>query len=178
MILDNLFSTLTWILVIVSILLNAWNNYLAGKMYRTAKTDFAKLAATAGAFVGTAGILYALLLIGIMYGYVSQGYLIGTQLILGIPLISAGVIAVISGWQRTLKEGKWWQWFFSILQSIAVVFNIFSWIRSFRIAQKIGFGNLFKSDNKKNNVLFYLGAIIAAALIGYGFFKLGEGSLK
>ena len=169
---------LIWLLIILNLLICAWDSYASGMLWgiNDKKRIWMRVIAGCALTIGFVGMLYTFILIGIVFGLVPETYLLAANVILGLPLISAGIVITVQGWIDTIRNKNFLGGLISIWNTFALIWNIKVWIDSFKAIKEIGIVNLLKTDNdsKAKVVLFLIVAVIMAGLISFGLFMVGK----
>ena len=169
---------LIWLLIVLNLLICAWDSYAAGLLWGidVKKKGLTRLIAGSALTIGFIGMLYTFVLIGIVFGLVPETYLLAANVILGLPLIAAGIVITIQGWIDTIRNRSFLGGLISVWNTFALIWNIKVWIDSFRAIKELGIVNVLKSDNdsKAKVILFLIVAVITAGLISFGLFKVGK----
>ena len=109
-------------------------------------------------------------------GLLGGEFLIGTNVILGLPIIAAGIVITIHGWHQAIKNRSFLGGAISVWNTFAIIHDIRVWIKSFEVFKDIGIGGMFKSneDSKGKVALFVILAVVITALISVGLFNAGR----
>lgn len=167
---------LIWLLIIINLLICAWDSYAAGFLWSASKNRFDKLISGCAMVIGTVGMLYTMILIGVAIGILGEPFLIGTNVILGFPIIMAGIVITIHGCRQAIKERNFLGGAISVWNTFAIIHDIRVWVKSFEVFKDIGISGMFKGngDSKGKAALFLVIAILLTALISIGLFNAGR----
>lgn len=171
---------LIWLLIVLNFFICAWDSYAAGILWSTNKT-INKLISICAITIGSIGMLYTFIIVGVATNYLNSEWLIASNVILGAPLILAGIVVTINGWYETIKNRSVLSGIISIWNTFAIIWDIKVWIESFKILKDTGFGNLFSSNSgnsKDKAILFILISAIITAFISVGLFRVGKNKNK
>jgi len=180
------------LIVIFDILISIWNAYNAGKALEYMKlnnieSDWPRMVAYSTLILSFAGAAYAntsLLSIAAYYlGYIDIYTLLGVLsfsfLVFGFLIILFGIVVTINSIIVASKTRRFFDIAIAIYNSIAVIWDIYSYIEGFSTAFSI-LRNQFGNEERNSQGVFIL-IIIAAVLIAvfmvYGAFKYGKASV-
>jgi len=180
------------LIVIFDILISIWNAYNAGKALEYMKlnnieSDWPRMVAYSTLILSFAGAAYAntsLLSIAAYYlGYIDIYTLLGVLsfsfLVFGFLIILFGIVVTINSIIVASKTRRFFDIAIAIYNSIAVIWDIYSYIEGFSTAFSI-LRNQFGNEERNSQGVFVL-IIIAAVLIAifmvYGAFKYGKASV-
>jgi len=180
------------LIVIFDILISIWNAYNAGKALEYMKlnnieSDWPRMVAYSTLILSFAGAAYAntsLLSIAAYYlGYIDIYTLLGVLsfsfLVFGFLIILFGIVVTINSIIVASKTRRFFDIAIAIYNSIAVIWDIYSYIEGFSAAFSI-LRNQFGNEERNSQGVFVL-IIIAAVLIAifmvYGAFKYGKASV-
>jgi len=169
---DNIFLILV---IILNFLICGWDSFAAGMLWGGATTRFERILSACAMTIGFVGMFYTFILVGVVVGVLGQEFLIATNVVLGIPLIGAGIVITVHSWMQVWRERRWWQFAISIWNSFAIIWDITVWIRSVQALGSIGdLGSLLKGgDARVKAIMFLIVAFILTCLISIGLFKVG-----
>ena len=180
------------LIVIFDILLSIWNAYNAGRSLEYMKlnnieSDWPRMVAYSTLILSFAGAAYSntsLLSIAAYYlGYIDIYTLLGVLsfsfLVFGFLIILFGIVVTINSIIVASKTRRFFDIAIAIYNSIAVIWDIYSYIEGFSTAFSI-LRNQFGNEERNSQGVFIL-IIIAAVLIAifmvYGAFKYGKASV-
>lgn len=169
---------LIWLLIILNLLICAWDSYAAGMLWgmNDKKRAWTRVIAGCALTIGFVGMLYTFILLGVVFGFLPETYVLAANVILGLPLISAGIVITIQGWIDTIRNRSFLGGLISVWNTFALVWDIKVWIDSFKAIKDMGIANVLRTDNdsKAKVVLFLVVAVVIAGLISFGLFKVGK----
>jgi hypothetical protein len=168
---------LSWIIVVIDVAICLWDSFASGILWGHAKTGAEKVIAAAALIVGVVGMLYVVVLVAVLLGYLPEDFLIAENVILGIPLVCAGLVITIDGWRQTLKYKKWWMILISLWNSFAMIWDIIVIVRSLS-----EFGGALKgiakfgedSPGSVRVIIFVAIAAAAAGILAVALFIAGK----
>jgi len=180
------------LIVIFDILLSIWNAYNAGRSLEYMKlnnieSDWPRMVAYSTLILSFAGAAYSntsLLSIAAYYlGYIDIYTLLGVLsfsfLVFGFLIILFGIVVTINSIIVASKTRRFFDIAIAAYNSIAVIWDIYSYIEGFSTAFSI-LRNQFGNEERNSQGVFIL-IIIAAVLIAvfmvYGAFKYGKASV-
>ncbi|MFP3132139.1 MAG: hypothetical protein RXQ77_02265 [Candidatus Nanopusillus sp.] len=180
------------LIVIFDILLSIWNAYNAGRSLEYMKlnnieSDWPRMVAYSTLILSFAGAAYSntsLLSIAAYYlGYIDIYTLLGVLsfsfLVFGFLIILFGIVVTINSIIVASKTRRFFDIAIAVYNSIAVIWDIYSYIEGFSTAFSI-LRNQFGNEERNSQGVFIL-IIIAAVLIAvfmvYGAFKYGKASV-
>lgn len=162
-----------WILAVWNFAVSAWNSYGSGQIYERSDSLWSKVVGVSGLGLGFVGMMYSFILAGIGLGYVGEEFLLASNVILGIPIIGFGIIITIESWMIAVKEGGFWNYLITIYNTVAMGWNIFAWIKSFKEVGGIGDALGEMADDGNDKVMIIV-AFIGGLVLSYSLFKLGR----
>ncbi|MFW5847166.1 MAG: hypothetical protein ACOCUU_03345 [Nanoarchaeota archaeon] len=166
-------SAMLIIIIIWNTLVSIWNSYASGILWQHGKTKWERTISIFALIAGFIGIFYTFVLIFVALGYLSEAFIIYSNVFIGWAFIPLGLVFIADG-IRTYKETKsGWVLFFTILNSFITIWNIFAWIQSICMFYEIGGIKTMLKENR-NSWLFIIIAILGAIFLAYGFFTLGK----
>jgi hypothetical protein len=165
-----------WLFVVINIIICLWDSFASGILWRHAETGMEKVIAAAALIVGVVGMLYTVVLVAVILGYLPEAFLIAQNVILGIPLVCAGVVITVDGWRQAIRTKKWWMFAISLWNTFAMVWDIIVIIKSLS-----SFGSALKEIAKfgkespsSARVFIFLGlALLAAGVLAVALFYAG-----
>jgi len=177
---------------ILDILISIWNAYNAGKALEYMKlnnieSDWPRMVAYSALILSFAGAAYgnaALLSIVAYYlGYINVYTLLGVLsfsfLVFGFLIILFGIVVTVNSIIVASKTKRFFDILIAIYNSIATIWNVYTYIEGFSTAFNI-LKDQFSSEDRNSQGVFIL-IIIAAVLIAvfmvYGAYKYGRASL-
>ena len=180
------------LIVIFDILISIWNAYNAGKALEYMKlnnieSDWPRMVAYSTLILSFAGAAYGnaslLSIVAYYLGYIDIYTLLGVLsfsfLVFGFLIILFGIVVTINSIIVASKTKRFFDIFIAIYNSIAVIWDIYSYIEGFSTAFSI-LRNQFANEERNSQGVFVL-IIIAAVLIAlfmvYGVFKYGKASV-
>jgi len=180
------------LIVIFDILISIWNAYNAGKALEYMKlnnieSDWPRMVAYSTLILSFAGAAYGnaslLSIVAYYLGYIDIYTLLGVLsfsfLVFGFLIILFGIVVTVNSIIVASKTRRFFDIGIAIYNSIAVIWDIYSYIEGFSTAFNI-LRNQFSNEEKNSQGMFVL-IIIAAVLIAvfmvYGAFKYGKASL-
>jgi len=173
-----------WLLIVLNFLICAWNSFASGFIWESAKSKTEKFIAGAALTIGFVGMLYTFVLIGVATNILGQEFLLGSNVILGLPLILAGIVITVHGWVQTIRHRSFWHGLISVWNTFAVIWDIRVWIQSIQaVGQLGGFKGMFSElkkdrDYKIKAIIFGIVAVAGTALISIGLFNMGRKKAK
>jgi hypothetical protein len=180
------------LIVIFDILISIWNAYNAGKALEYMKlnnieSDWPRMVAYSTLILSFAGAAYGnaslLSIVAYYLGYIDIYTLLGVLsfsfLVFGFLIILFGIVVTVNSIIVASKTRRFLDIFIAIYNSIAVIWDIYSYIEGFSTAFNI-LRNQFSNEERNSQGVFIL-IIIAAVLIAvfmvYGAFKYGRASV-
>jgi hypothetical protein len=180
------------LIVIFDILISIWNAYNAGKALEYMKlnnieSDWPRMVAYSTLILSFAGAAYGnaslLSIVAYYLGYIDIYTLLGVLsfsfLIFGFLIILFGIVVTVNSIIVASKTRRFFDIVVAIYNSIAVIWDIYSYIEGFSTAFNI-LRNQFVNEERNSQGIFVL-IIIAAVLIAvfmvYGAFKYGKASV-
>jgi len=180
------------LIVIFDILISIWNAYNAGKALEYMKlnnieSDWPRMVAYSTLILSFAGAAYGnaslLSIVAYYLGYIDIYTLLGVLsfsfLVFGFLIILFGIVVTVNSIIVASKTKRFLDIGIAIYNSIAVIWNIYSYIEGFSTAFNI-LRNQFSNEERNSQGVFIL-IIIAAVLIAvfmvYGAFKYGRASV-
>jgi hypothetical protein len=180
------------LIVIFDILISIWNAYNAGKALEYMKlnnieSDWPRMVAYSTLILSFAGAAYGnaslLSIVAYYLGYIDIYTLLGVLsfsfLVFGFLIILFGIVVTVNSIIVASKTKRFFDIFIAIYNSIAVIWDIYSYIEGFSTAFNI-LRNQFSNEERNSQGVFIL-IIIAAVLIAvfmvYGAFKYGKASV-
>jgi len=177
------------LIVIFDILISIWNAYNAGKALEYMKlnnieSDWPRMVAYSTLILSFAGAAYGnaslLSIVAYYLGYIDIYTLLGVLsfsfLVFGFLIILFGIVVTVNSIIVASKTKRFLDIGIAIYNSIAVIWNIYSYIEGFSTAFNI-LRNQFSNEERNSQGVFIL-IIIAAVLIAvfmvYGAFKYGR----
>jgi hypothetical protein len=180
------------LIVIFDILISIWNAYNAGKALEYMKlnnieSDWPRMVAYSTLILSFAGAAYgnaSLLSIAAYYlGYIDIYTLLGVLsfsfLVFGFLIILFGIVVTINSIIVASKTKRFFDIFIAIYNSIAVIWDIYSYIEGFSTAFNIlkdQFGNE-ERNSQGVFILIIIAAVLIAVFMVYGAFKYGKASV-
>jgi len=180
------------LIIIFDILISIWNAYNAGKALEYMKlnnieSDWPRMVAYSTLILSFAGAAYGnaslLSIVAYYLGYIDIYTLLGVLsfsfLVFGFLIILFGIVVTVNSIIVASKTKRFFDIFIAIYNSIAVIWDIYSYIEGFSTAFSI-LRNQFGNEERNSQGVFIL-IIIAAVLIAvfmvYGAFKYGKASV-
>ena len=180
------------LIIIFDILISIWNAYNAGKALEYMKlnnieSDWPRMVAYSTLILSFAGAAYGnaslLSIVAYYLGYIDIYTLLGVLsfsfLVFGFLIILFGIVVTVNSIIVASKTRRFFDIFIAIYNSIAVIWDIYSYIEGFSTAFSI-LRNQFSNEERNSQGVFIL-IIIAAVLIAifmvYGVFKYGKASV-
>jgi len=180
------------LIIIFDILISIWNAYNAGKALEYMKlnnieSDWPRMVAYSTLILSFAGAAYGnaslLSIVAYYLGYIDIYTLLGVLsfsfLVFGFLIILFGIVVTVNSIIVASKTRRFFDIFIAIYNSIAVIWDIYSYIEGFSTAFSI-LRNQFGNEERNSQGVFIL-IIIAAVLIAvfmvYGAFKYGKASV-
>lgn len=180
------------LIVIFDILISIWNAYNAGKALEYMKlnnieSDWPRMVAYSTLILSFAGAAYGnaslLSIVAYYLGYIDIYTLLGilsfSFLVFGFLIILFGIVITINSIIVASKTKSFFDIFIAIYNSIAVIWDIYTYIEGFSTAFNI-LKDQFGNEERNSQGIFIL-IIIAAVLIAvfmvYGAFKYGKASV-
>jgi len=180
------------LIVIFDILISIWNAYNAGKALEYMKlnnieSDWPRMVAYSTLILSFAGAAYgntSLLSIAAYYlGYIDIYTLLGVLsfsfLVFGFLIILFGIVVTINSIIVASKTRRFFDIFIAIYNSIAVIWDIYSYIEGFSTAFSI-LRNQFGNEERNSQgafILIIIAAVLIAVFMVYGAFKYGKASV-
>jgi ABC-type multidrug transport system permease subunit len=182
---------LSVIILIFDILISVWNAYNAGKSLEIMKIenineDWPRMVAYSALVLSFAGATYGnlgiLSLIAYYLGYINYYTLASllsfSFLVFGFLIILFGLVITVNSIIVAYKTKGFWNIAIAIYNSIATIWDIYTYIQGFSYALNTVKG-LFSSEDRNSQGIFIV-LIIVAALIAiflvYGAYKHGRAS--
>ncbi|EOD42359.1 putative membrane protein [Candidatus Nanobsidianus stetteri] len=180
------------LIVIFDILISIWNAYNAGKALEYMKlnnieSDWPRMVAYSTLILSFAGAAYGnaslLSIVAYYLGYIDIYTLLGVLsfsfLVFGFLIILFGIVITVNSIIVASKTKSFFDIFIAIYNSIAVIWDIYTYIEGFSTAFNI-LKDQFGNEDRNSQGIFVL-IIIAAVLIAvfmvYGAFKYGKASV-
>jgi hypothetical protein len=180
------------LIVVFDILISIWNAYNAGKALEYMKlnnieSDWPRMVAYSTLILSFAGAAYGnaslLSIVAYYLGYIDIYTLLGilsfSFLVFGFLIILFGIVITINSIIVASKTKSFFDIFIAIYNSIAVIWDIYTYIEGFSTAFNI-LKDQFGNEERNSQGIFIL-IIIAAVLIAvfmvYGAFKYGKASV-
>jgi len=180
------------LIVIFDILISIWNAYNAGKALEYMKlnnieSDWPRMVAYSTLILSFAGAAYGnaslLSILAYYLGYINIYTLLSVLsfsfLIFGFLIILFGIVITVNSIIVASKTKSFFDIFIAIYNSIAVIWDIYTYIEGFSTAFNI-LKDQFGNEDRNSQGIFVL-IIIAAVLIAvfmvYGAFKYGKASV-
>jgi len=180
------------LIVIFDILISIWNAYNAGKALEYMKlnnieSDWPRMVAYSTLILSFAGAAYAntslLSILAYYLGYIDIYTLLGVLsfsfLVFGFLIILFGIVVTVNSIIVASKTKKFFDIFIAIYNSIAVIWDIYSYIEGFSAAFNI-LRNQFANEGRNSQgvfVLIIIAAVLIAVFMVYGVFKYGKASV-
>ena len=180
------------LIVIFDILISIWNAYNAGKALEYMKlnnieSDWPRMVAYSTLILSFAGAAYAntslLSILAYYLGYIDIYTLLGVLsfsfLVFGFLIILFGIVVTVNSIIVASKTKKFFDIFIAIYNSIAVIWDIYSYIEGFSTAFNI-LRNQFANEGRNSQgvfVLIIIAAVLIAVFMVYGVFKYGKASV-
>ena len=180
------------IILIIDLLISIWNSYNSGRALEIMKienieSDWPRMVAYSALILSFAGAAYAdlgiLSLIAYYLGYIDSYTLISVLsfsfIVFGFLIIIFGLVITVDSIIAAYKTKKLSSILIAIWNSIATIWNIYSYIEGFSYAFQTLRG--FISSDERNSQGVFIALIIAAVLIAiflvYGAYKYGRASV-
>ncbi|PVU70884.1 hypothetical protein DDW05_02140 [Candidatus Nanobsidianus stetteri] len=180
------------LIVIFDILISIWNAYNAGKALEYMKlnnieSDWPRMVAYSTLILSFAGAAYGnaslLSIVAYYLGYIDIYTLLGilsfSFLVFGFLIILFGIVITINSIIVASKTKSFFDIFIAIYNSIAVIWDIYTYIEGFSTAFNIlkdQFGNE-ERNSQSIFILIIIAAILIAVFMVYGAFKYGKASV-
>jgi len=180
------------LIVIFDILISIWNAYNAGKALEYMKlnnieSDWPRMVAYSTLILSFAGAAYGnaslLSIVAYYLGYIDIYTLLGilsfSFLVFGFLIILFGIVITINSIIVASKTKSFFDIFIAIYNSIAVIWDIYTYIEGFSTAFNIlkdQFGNE-ERNSQGIFILIIIAAILIAVFMVYGAFKYGKASV-
>ncbi|MFP3317264.1 MAG: hypothetical protein RXN79_02560 [Candidatus Nanopusillus sp.] len=180
------------LIVIFDILLSIWNAYNAGRSLEYMKlnnieSDWPRMVAYSTLILSFAGAAYSntsLLSIAAYYlGYIDIYTLLGVLsfsfLVFGFLIILFGIVVTINSIIVASKTRRFFDIAIAVYNSIAVIWDIYSYIEGFSTAFSI-LRNQFGNEERNSQgafILIIIAAVLIAVFMVYGAFKYGKASV-
>jgi hypothetical protein len=180
------------LIVIFDILISIWNAYNAGKALEYMKlnnieSDWPRMVAYSTLILSFAGAAYGnaslLSIVAYYLGYIDIYTLLGVLsfsfLVFGFLIILFGIVVTINSIIVASKTKRFFDIFIAIYNSIAVIWDIYSYIEGFSTAFNIlkdQFGNE-ERNSQGVFILIIIAAVLIAVFMVYGAFKYGKASV-
>jgi hypothetical protein len=180
------------LIVIFDILISIWNAYNAGKALEYMKlnnieSDWPRMVAYSTLILSFAGAAYGnaslLSIVAYYLGYIDIYTLLGilsfSFLVFGFLIILFGIVITVNSIIVASKTKSFFDIFIAIYNSIAVIWDIYTYIEGFSTAFNIlkdQFGNE-ERNSQGIFILIIIAAILIAVFMVYGAFKYGKASV-
>jgi hypothetical protein len=180
------------LIVIFDILISIWNAYNAGKALEYMKlnnieSDWPRMVAYSTLILSFAGAAYGnaslLSIVAYYLGYIDIYTLLGVLsfsfLVFGFLIILFGIVVTVNSIIVASKTRRFFDIGIAIYNSIAVIWDIYSYIEGFSTAFNI-LRNQFSNEERNSQgvfVLIIIAAVLIAVFMVYGAFKYGKASL-
>jgi len=180
------------LIVVFDILISIWNAYNAGKALEYMKlnnieSDWPRMVAYSTLILSFAGAAYGnaslLSIVAYYLGYIDIYTLLGVLsfsfLVFGFLIILFGIVITVNSIIVASKTKSFFDIFIAIYNSIAVIWDIYTYIEGFSTAFNIlkdQFGNE-ERNSQGIFVLIIIAAILIAVFMVYGAFKYGKASV-
>ena len=180
------------LIIIFDILISIWNAYNAGKALEYMKLnniecDWPRMVAYSTLILSFAGAAYGnaslLSIVAYYLGYIDIYTLLGVLsfsfLIFGFLIILFGIVVTVNSIIVASKTKRFFDIFIAIYNSIAVIWDIYSYIEGFSTAFNIlkdQFGNE-ERNSQGVFILIIIAAVLIAVFMVYGAFKYGKASV-
>jgi len=180
------------LIVIFDILISIWNAYNAGKALEYMKlnnidSDWPRMVAYSTLILSFAGAAYGnaslLSIVAYYLGYIDIYTLLGVLsfsfLVFGFLIILFGIVITVNSIIVASKTKSFFDIFIAIYNSIAVIWDIYTYIEGFSTAFNIlkdQFGNE-ERNSQGIFILIIIAAILIAVFMVYGAFKYGKASV-
>ena len=180
------------LIVIFDILISIWNAYNAGKALEYMKlnnieSDWPRMVAYSTLILSFAGAAYGnaslLSIVAYYLGYIDIYTLLGVLsfsfLVFGFLIILFGIVVTVNSIIVASKTKRFFDIFIAIYNSIAVVWDIYSYIEGFSTAFNILRNQLSNEERNSQGVfvLIIIAAVLIAVFMVYGAFKYGKASV-
>lgn len=169
-----------WFFTVLNLLISCWNAIVAGVLWEKSKNKFNRFLSICALGMALAGFYYSLILLGVALGILSVEFLVGSNVILGLPIIFFGIVVTIDGWRKAMEQKSILAGLVSIYNTFATVRNIRVWLNSLRILSKMGGlkamirGLKGGGRSKGKAILFLIIAAIITLLFVIGLFYAGR----
>jgi len=166
-----------WIIVVIDIAICLWDSFASGVLWGHAETRIEKVIALAALIVGVVGMLYVVVLVAAILGYLPASFVIAENVILGIPLVCAGAVITVDGWIQAIRTRMWWMVLISLWNSFAMVWDVIVIARSLSsFGQAIKDIAKFGEDSSGSaRILIIVGiAAAAAGILAVALFFAGK----
>ena len=180
------------LIIIFDILISIWNAYNAGKALEYMKlnnidSDWPRMVAYSTLILSFAGASYGnaslLSIVAYYLGYINIYTLLGilsfSFLVFGFLIILFGIVVTVNSIIVASKTKRFFDIFIAIYNSIAVIWDIYSYIEGFSTAFNI-LRNQFSNEERNSQgefVLIVIAAVLIAVFMVYGAFKYGRASV-
>jgi len=180
------------LIVIFDILISIWNAYNAGKALEYMKlnnieSDWPRMVAYSTLILSFAGAAYGnaslLSIVAYYLGYIDIYTLLGVLsfsfLVFGFLIILFGIVVTVNSIIVASKTKRFFDIFIAIYNSIAIIWDIYSYIEGFSTAFNI-LRNQFSNEERNSQgvfVLIMIAAVLIAVFMVYGAFKYGKASV-
>jgi len=180
------------LIVVFDILISIWNAYNAGKALEYMKlnnieSDWPRMVAYSTLILSFAGAAYGnaslLSIVAYYLGYIDIYTLLGILsfafLVFGFLIILFGIVITVNSIIVASKTKSFFDIFIAIYNSIAVIWDIYTYIEGFSTAFNIlkdQFGNE-ERNSQGIFILIIIAAILIAVFMVYGAFKYGKASV-
>jgi len=180
------------LIIIFDILISIWNAYNAGKALEYMKlnnieSDWPRMVAYSTLILSFAGAAYGnaslLSIVAYYLGYIDIYTLLGVLsfsfLVFGFLIILFGIVVTVNSIIVASKTRRFFDIFIAIYNSIAVIWDIYSYIEGFSTAFSI-LRNQFANEGRNSQgvfVLIIIAAVLIAVFMVYGVFKYGKASV-
>ncbi len=172
-----------WFFIPLNLLISCWNAIVAGVLWEKSKNvdaQYNKLLSICALGIALVGFYYSFILIGVGIGVLGVEFLWGSNVILGLPIISLGVVITIDGWIKAVRQKSILAGLVSIYNTFATIRNIRVWMYSLRMLSKMGGlkamikGLKGGGRGKGKAILFLIVAAIITLLFIIGLFYAGR----
>jgi hypothetical protein len=174
-----------WLLIILNFLICAWDGYASGILLEKAQDKFDKALAYIVFIMGYVGFVYTFILVGVATDFISEVWLLPTNVFLGAPIIVTGIVITIDGWRTTFRTGSIFGGAISIWNTFAIIHDIRVWFRSLSVLREVGGVKGIveiavddDSDAKVKVILLGIVGVVLATLVVYGLHKAGRESVS
>jgi len=173
-------DALIWLLIIWNFIVTCWDAYAAGMLWGMSKSKFERFFSASVFALAFVGFFYTFILVGVAIGVLSEVFMLGTNVVLGAPIILFGIVITVNGWIQAIRERSIVGFLVSIYNTIAIVWDLRVWFASLKIMTELGGLKSLASaagesdDNKVKVILFLAVGLIVTTLIVVGLFNAGK----